>query len=230
MPPRLPLHRVARHQPVIHSTLGRHILRRVHVHIDKLPLTRELPMHQRSEHTDRREVADRVIGLVAPASHRRNRVVVIPAAPHRPPKSKGSQVRRRKVAVRRILPERTDSGKYDAWRHLRNIVIPQSKRIQVFRLAAVNYHIRLYRQPQEHISPNIALDVQRHALFVRIVVPEIQAAILVRLVLVERRIPPRLIPLWRLHLGDVRTHIRQQLAAPSAKNAAHLKNTHIVEN
>ena len=117
MPPRLPLNRLARHQPVIRAPLGRHILRRVHIHIYELTLPRELPMHQRRQYPDCREMASRMIRLIPPAAHRRQRMIVIPATPRRPPKRQRRQIRGCVIAIRRRLPKRTYRRHHNPRRH-----------------------------------------------------------------------------------------------------------------
>ena len=84
VPARLTLHGVTGHQPVDARALSGHVRRRVHVGVYVLPDARELAVDQCGHHSHDREVTDYVVRLVAPSTHRRDRVVVVAAAPHRP--------------------------------------------------------------------------------------------------------------------------------------------------
>ena len=230
VPPRLTLNRTARHQPAIRSRLRRNVQRRVHIRVYKLTRARELPVEQSYQRPAHRIVADRVICLVSPAAHRRNLMVIIAAAPHRPPERQRRQVAALIVPVRPLLSERRYRDHHQRRIDGAQLLVSQPQRPHIPDPLAIHYHVRRRRQILEYPPPPLALQVESDAPLAGVVVPEEQAPVPARLILVERLVAPRRVARRRLHLDYVRAHVRQRLPAPRPYLPADLQHPNIVQN
>src|SRR5690242_4083680 len=109
----LPLHGLAVYEPLNARELGRDVGCGVYGNIDELSVSSLITHMQRNE--GGRDCPDRryVRGLIYAAAHRRERVVVIAAAPHRSTASEEGEVRRSGVSTNPVASKWVDGDPYE---------------------------------------------------------------------------------------------------------------------
>ena len=143
-----------------------------------------------------------------------------------PPKRHRGEVGGRVVAVRPVLSERCYGSHDYRGRSPPDICESQTQGLQMPGRSAIDQHVGPSDKSLEHITATVLRQIQGDAALAGVVVPEEEAAIRSRLVLIVRLVSACKIAGWRLHLYDVGAHVAEHLSAPSAYLASNLQDSH----
>ena len=212
VPTRLALHRSPGNQPFVTGGLRRHVGGRVHAHVDVLASTRLIADQQRDQRGHHREVAGRVIALVSPAAHRRQRVVVISAAPHRSASSEQREIRGGLIPARTRAAEGGDGDHDQVLSQRSQLGIVEAQLGQTSRRLALDQEVGAGDQLAKGSARRLALEIEGHAELAGVVVPPVEAALWPRLVVQKRAVAAHRIAARGLDHDDLRAHVGEQLA------------------
>ena len=175
------------------------------------------PATSAMEHGDERRHrgvdAAHVQRLVPSAADRRQRMVVVPAAPHRSAGGEERQVGRLLPRPRTTATERRDRGHDQIGAQLHEVVVVDAPLREPSRRLALEHDVHGPDETAEEIEVIVAVvEIERDAELARLVVPPPEAALGSGHVVDEGPVPARVVPGARLHQHDLRAEVREQLA------------------
>ena len=139
------------------------------------------------------------------------------------------EVARLVVGPGTIVAEGADAG-VDQRRIARaHGVVADAAFIQMVALPRVEHDVGALRELHEVFLVRIGIEVEHDAAFAEIIMPEMQAAIGVRIVVVERAVSAGLLATGRLDLDDVGAKAGEDLAAILAEFVRDLDHAQAVE-
>jgi hypothetical protein len=107
------------------------------------------------------------------------------------------------------------------------LLVSQAERRQVSRRERLQQHVGGQDETSQQVAAVFGLEVERDATLARVVVPEVEATLGVRRILVERPNIPLSCSLRRLDLDDIGAEVRHQLAAPLALLVGELQHAQV---
>jgi hypothetical protein len=163
-----------------------------------------------------------------PAGVHRRRAVRVAGEREHTTHRQGDQVRRKVVRVRPPAPERGDRAVNQPRIELAQLGFVRQQAPGLGRREALHQHVGRRQQPPKDRLPVLRREVEGEAALARVVVPEVERAILVRLVVEGRRRTRRRAG-RRLDPDHVRAKVRQQLRRVLAELTREVQHTNVVQ-
>ena len=221
--------RLGQEHPVRQVGLGVLADRVVHAGRHVLALAGGQPVVQRAQDGHDGHLARDVVGLPHLRRDRRGlvetgRVGIVAAVQHDPAQGQVDQVAGGVIGPRPGVAERRDPRPDQPGIVHRDVVVPDPAPGQVAARPGVDHHVGCPGQPGERLAALGGVQIQHHRPLAEVVVPEVQAAVGVRLVVVERPEPPGGLAAGRLDPHHIRPEPGQHLAAVLAEFVTDLQD------
>ena len=201
----------------------------MHVHVDALAGAAGIAMQQGGEQAHDGEVAGGLVALVPAPGDRRQGVVVVAATPGGTAAGQQREVRGLFVCARAVAAE----GRHRHVDQARPIrpqgVVAEAVGGQRARPFRLQQGVGAVQQTQEQVAPGRPGPIERDRALVEVVVPEVQAALGMGIVVQEGGQVAGGGAARRLDADDVGAHVRQQLAGERARLGLQLDDAEVRE-
>jgi len=198
--------------------------------VDVLAFASQVSIKEGHESAHQGPVAAGLVSLIAVASNRRRAEnVVVAAACHRAAHGQAHKVRSQVVSIRTSLTEGSNGGHDEARVKGAEMGVTKAQAIKVARHGALDEDVGLFYQLHKEFFALLGLNIQGDASLADVVVPEVEAAILMWHIIDEGAYHASGVACRRLDLDDVGPQTSQELANVMAFLITVFYNSNVLE-